>query len=42
LIKPGADVSGLEVLEISGHWPALEELSQRMLQKVITLSLALI
>jgi hypothetical protein len=33
LAKP-ATVHGLEVLETSGHWNALEELGQRILQKV--------
>lgn len=33
LSRPGG-VSGLEILEGSGHWNAMEELSQRMLQKV--------
>jgi hypothetical protein len=34
LSKPGS-VSGLEAMEFSGHWIALEELSQRLLQKVV-------
>ena len=29
-----ASIPGLEALETSGHWTALDELSQRMLQKV--------
>jgi hypothetical protein len=33
LSKPGG-IPGLELMETSGHWNALEELSQRMLQKV--------
>jgi hypothetical protein len=37
LSKPGGGVAGLEALEISGHWTALDELSQKMLQKVFSL-----
>jgi hypothetical protein len=37
-----ASIPGLEALETSGHWTALDELSQRMLQKVHSLWDALI
>jgi len=37
LSKPGG-IPGLDAMESSGHWTALEELSQRMLQKVFRLA----
>jgi hypothetical protein len=40
LSKPGG-IPGLELMETSGHWNALEELSQRMLQKVTHRSIGL-